>query len=130
MACCDGVECGPDCNDATSSVGPTVVEVCNGVDDDCDGVVDDGVTTVQFRDRDGDGGGDPRCSAPQCPGAAGWVLLGNDCDDTRSAIHEGTSSCDASGSGVRACAGGSWANAPCPAGTSCRPQPDGTGLCL
>lgn len=129
-ACCNGAECGSDCNDASSSVHPGGVEVCNGADEDCDGVIDNGVSTMQFRDRDGDGAGDPDCSAPRCPGTAGWVVQGNDCDDTRAAIRDGSSACDPSGSGIRACTGGSWVGAPCPAGTSCRPQPDGTGLCL
>jgi len=45
--CCNGADnCGPDCDDALSTVSPTASEVCNaGVDDDCDGLADsaDGV---------------------------------------------------------------------------------------
>ena len=31
-----------DCNDSNAAVHPGASEVCNGLDDDCDGVVDEG----------------------------------------------------------------------------------------
>jgi hypothetical protein len=40
-SCCNGEQCGPDCDDSTRSVGPTVTERCNGIDDDCDSEVDE-----------------------------------------------------------------------------------------
>ena len=41
--CCNGVNCGTDCDDMRPGVNPGVPEVCNAVDDDCDGEVDEGV---------------------------------------------------------------------------------------
>ncbi|MFH2010205.1 MAG: DNRLRE domain-containing protein, partial [bacterium] len=38
----DGVPDGPDCDDTNPAVFPGATEVCNGVDDDCDGEVDEG----------------------------------------------------------------------------------------
>jgi len=38
----DGVPDGPDCDDTDPAVNPGATEVCNGVDDNCDGVVDEG----------------------------------------------------------------------------------------
>jgi hypothetical protein len=122
--------CGNDCDDHRPSTNPIAVEVCNGYDDDCNGAIDDGVLVAQYRDRDSDGDGDPGCVSMKCPATAGWAPIGTDCDDLRATIHGGTSVCDPGGSGVRICAGGAWVAAPCSAGTSCRPQPDGTGLCL
>ncbi|MBI5489215.1 MAG: hypothetical protein HY905_17905 [Deltaproteobacteria bacterium] len=122
--------CGDDCDDHRASSNPSNVEACNGYDDDCNGLVDDGVLVAQYRDRDGDGDGDPGCPAMKCPATAGWAVTGTDCDDMRATIHGGSIVCDPGGSGVRTCTGGAWAAAPCPAGTTCRPQPDGTGFCL
>jgi hypothetical protein len=51
--------CGPqgqalDCNDAITSINPGAIEVCNGLDDDCDGQVDEGCP-VADGDTDEDG---------------------------------------------------------------------------
>lgn len=35
---------GTDCNDSIAAVHPGAVEICNGIDDNCDGVVDEGCT--------------------------------------------------------------------------------------
>jgi len=40
-----------DCNDASAAVHPGAAETCNGIDDDCDGLVDDGASV---EDADGD----------------------------------------------------------------------------
>ncbi len=45
-----------DCNDSGASVHPEASEVCNGLDDDCNGLVDDGLPMITaFLDNDGDG---------------------------------------------------------------------------
>src|SRR5262245_61383711 len=49
-----------DCDDGAADVHPGAAEVCNGLDDDCDGSADLGAIdpTVYYLDRDGDGFGD------------------------------------------------------------------------
>ena len=45
-----------DCDDAVASTNPGAAEACNGVDDNCVGVIDDGLTTYPFyTDTDNDG---------------------------------------------------------------------------
>ena len=46
-----------DCDDSDVSVNPGAVEICNGVDDDCDGVVDEDVCEICDNGLDDDGDG-------------------------------------------------------------------------
>ena len=77
----EGGASGTDCNDLRASVSPLSGEVCNGVDDDCDGAVDEGVALTGFVDGDADGRGDSAATFIACAGAARFALIGEDCDD-------------------------------------------------
>jgi len=46
------VELGSDCDDAVATTRPGGIEICNGLDDDCDGLIDEGAYQL---DADGDG---------------------------------------------------------------------------
>jgi hypothetical protein len=78
-----------DCNDAVAAINPGATEVCNGIDDDCDGLTDEGLTpTTYYADADGDGFGNPAISQTTCSGApVGYVTNNTDCDDTNAAIN-------------------------------------------
>ncbi len=95
-ACCNGDNCGSDCDDTRSSVGPDATEACNGRDDDCDGSVDEGVTVDLYQDMDGDGFGNPDVAMNGCPDSIeGFVSMGTDCDDTAGSINPAaTDVCD------------------------------------
>jgi alpha-tubulin suppressor-like RCC1 family protein len=72
-----------DCDDDDPDVYPGAPEACNGVDDDCDSVVDDGYTIdAYFEDADGDGYGNPLLWMDSCMAQAGFVANADDCDDT------------------------------------------------
>src|SRR5690606_16830708 len=43
--------CGDDCNDASAAAFPGNPEVCDGIDNDCNGVVDDGADYVPLQDE-------------------------------------------------------------------------------
>ncbi len=79
-----------DCDDADPEVHPGAQERCNGIDDDCDGSIDDETPLDWYQDRDGDGYGDDLTVASSCdaPGS-GWVTTGGDCDDVDPAVHPG-----------------------------------------
>ncbi len=71
-----------DCNDGDASINPTAVEVCDGVDQNCNGVVDEAVELSWFVDADGDTYGDVASVTLACtsPGAD-YISTGGDCDD-------------------------------------------------
>jgi hypothetical protein len=81
---------GGDCDDTDASVNPgVVVDDCSGVDEDCDGDVDeDGTPVSWYVDRDGDGYGDGGelviCTPPE-----GYSRTDDDCDDTRPGVNPG-----------------------------------------
>jgi hypothetical protein len=71
-----------DCNNAVATVYPGATELCNSMDDDCDGILNEGYpTTTYYRDFDGDGKGNPAVTIQSCYQPAGYVTNANDCDD-------------------------------------------------
>ncbi len=76
-----------DCDDGDAAVNPDAEEVCNGVDDDCDGAVDEDLESTFYADADGDGFGDPDAMLYGCEPAAGYTTDASDCDDANSGIH-------------------------------------------
>ena len=71
-----------DCDDSAAAVFPGAAEVCDEVDNDCDGTVDDGVTTTYFADADADSYGDPARTTAACSAPSGYVENDDDCDDS------------------------------------------------
>jgi hypothetical protein len=72
-----------DCNDDEKSIHPNAAEVCDNVDQNCNGIVDESTGSVWYLDADGDGFGDSSESIVDgCDGANFLVSIGNDCDDS------------------------------------------------
>jgi hypothetical protein len=84
------VDNGEDCDDASPSVGPWAVEACDGVDQDCDGEVDEGAADAPAwsADLDGDGLGGAGELVRACEAPPGHAPPG-DCDDARADVHPG-----------------------------------------
>lgn len=79
-----------DCDDNDPLINPDMPELCDGIDNNCNGEIDDGLpTTTYYTDADGDGFGDPSSSLVSCQDVAptGYVTNGDDCDDTNPDIN-------------------------------------------
>ncbi|MCC6333848.1 MAG: putative metal-binding motif-containing protein [Myxococcales bacterium] len=72
---------GTDCDDADLSINLAARETCNGKDDNCDGVIDEGLPGLRpfQRDSDGDGYGEAGTDAYACAAPPGMVELPGDC---------------------------------------------------
>ncbi|MBN2800199.1 MAG: hypothetical protein JXX28_13755 [Deltaproteobacteria bacterium] len=86
-----------DCNDLAPTAHPGGAEVCDGLDNDCDGAVDVDASDAApfFADTDGDQYGDPEVSLSACEAPAGYVANAGDCDDAHASARPGaTEICD------------------------------------
>lgn len=100
-----------DCDDNNALINPAATEICDGVDNNCDGNIDEGFTdadndgyaicagdcddnnaiinpsTNWYSDSDGDGYGNPSVSLQQCNQPSGFILDNNDCNDDNPLIN-------------------------------------------
>ncbi|RMG43412.1 MAG: DUF11 domain-containing protein, partial [Acidobacteria bacterium] len=77
-------ECEGDCDDTDPAFSPGVAETCDGIDNDCDGSIDEDLPlNSYYRDADGDTFGDPNDSVQDCSDTppAGYVADNSDCND-------------------------------------------------
>ena len=82
----DGYPAIDDCDDDDKDVNPDATEICDGIDDDCDGAIDEGEppdAPTWFADVDADGFGDANSSTSACSQPSGFVVDATDCDDAR-----------------------------------------------
>ena len=77
-------------SDAVVVVLACVSDLCDGVDDDGDGAIDeDAATSTWYADADGDGYGDPGVAVKACAAPDGTVANADDCDDEDEGVHPG-----------------------------------------
>jgi hypothetical protein len=131
----DGFAACEECNDAYPTVNPDASEVCNALDDDCDGTVDaDSVdATLWYADADRDGYTTEAASVRACAPPAGYAALtALDCDDADNTSYPDGQ--DLPGDGVDQNCDGADATSPTDEGTAtacgCTSTPDASGIWL
>jgi len=101
----DGWTADEDCDDGDAEINPDAQEVCDGLDNDCDELIDDdddSVTgqTTWYLDADADGYGDADVSTIACDQPSGSVDNATDCNDADASLDpsdadsDGFSTCD------------------------------------
>jgi len=84
-----------DCDDESASSYPGAEETCEGLDNDCDGDIDEGVQITVYPDLDKDGFGDDSAGEESCVAGDGWTETGGDCNDDNDAVNpEAAEICD------------------------------------
>jgi hypothetical protein len=82
------VAVGRDCDDTNADVSPHGLEVCDGLDNDCNTTPDDGLPlATYFADADGDGFGNALAPVEACNQPPNAVFDASDCDDTRTDVN-------------------------------------------
>ena len=86
-----------DCDDTDAAISPDGEEVCDEVDNDCSGDIDDSPVDIQqyYADADSDGYGDADSSTESCDVPSGYTTDDTDCDDTDATVSpDGEEVCD------------------------------------
>ncbi len=72
-----------DCDDTSAITNVDAEEICDGLDNNCNGETDENLpTSTYYPDTDGDGLGDSESPVEACVSPSGHTDRGQDCDDT------------------------------------------------
>ena len=66
---------------------PSALDQCDGLDNNCNDEIDEGLGDLFYTDVDGDGFGDPDSAVQNCLTGIGYVQNGQDCDDENPSIN-------------------------------------------
>lgn len=87
----DGFAADVDCNDEDALIHPEAEEICDGIDNDCDGDADSGAIdpSTWYADTDQDEYGDSLVPMDACEQPVGYVADMTDCNDSDSSVYPG-----------------------------------------
>jgi hypothetical protein len=90
----DGFFACEECDDSNATIHPDAAEICDGLDNDCDTLIDDedgNITgqSVFYLDTDEDGYGNANTSVLACEAPEGFVVTPGDCEEGNAEVHPG-----------------------------------------
>lgn len=121
-----------DCDDTRAEAYPDAPELCNGLDDNCDGQMETGVASrVWYLDSDRDGVGRMGPGTEACdPPSALHVEVTGDCDDERADVHPAAvETCNGVDDNCDGRVDESFTEGPGALGLACSEACDGTYAC-
>ena len=80
-----------DCDDGAASINPGATEICDGIDNNCNSTIDEGLTTTFYQDFDGDGFGNLAVTTKACSVPSGYVTNSTDCNDNNRSVYQSES---------------------------------------
>ncbi|MEN9942843.1 MAG: hypothetical protein RLZZ91_844, partial [Bacteroidota bacterium] len=81
-----------DCNNNNANIRPNAAEICNSIDDNCNNLIDDGLTFVNYYiDTDGDGFGAGVATNSCINPGSGYSTNNSDCNNTNASIRPSAS---------------------------------------
>ncbi len=85
------VSIGGDCEPLINSINPGATEICDGIDNNCDGQIDEGFTPLTYyEDLDNDNYGSSNSISSCFPQGNFDVLISGDCDDLAPTVNPGS----------------------------------------
>lgn len=91
------IEVDGDCDDSEATAYPGAEELCDAIDNDCNGTADEVIRATCYTDADDDGFGSPATARPSCEATcgAGSTEVGGDCIDDDPEVFPGAiENCD------------------------------------
>lgn len=85
----DGFTADVDCDDNNAEINPAAIEICDALDNNCDGIINENLDVTYYADVDGDGYAGFNTTLDTCAMPLGYFEEPTDCNDGDETINPG-----------------------------------------